>query len=101
MLNKRGVARELSYRTTLTIAESLQVIDELLEIVYETVKDGEAVSFVNFGKFYPYDHKERPVRNPQVFDRTEKMILAPYRAMRFRVSKKVKELLKESSRQED
>jgi nucleoid DNA-binding protein len=98
MTNKKKLARELSKRTLLTNKESEQVVDELFEIIYEKLQEDEEVSIVGFGKFYMYEHKPRPVRNPK----TQKtMTLQSYKSIRFKSSNILKKLLKEQANNDD
>jgi nucleoid DNA-binding protein len=53
---------------------------------------------VGFGKFYLYEHAERPVRNPKT---QEEMTLKSYKSLRFKQSNVVKKLLKDLSYNED
>lgn len=98
MVNKKTLSRKLAKRTLLTQKESGQVIDTLLDIMLEELRDGEEVSLVGFGKFYLYEHAARPVRNPKT---QEEMILKPYRSLRFKQSNVIKKLLKDLSYNED
>lgn len=98
MVNKKELAKKLSKRTLLTQKESGQVVEDLFEIILESLVDGEDVSIVGFGKFYLYEHSPRPVRNPKT---QEEMILKPYKSMKFKSSNVVKKLLKNKSYSEE
>ncbi len=93
-MNKKTLAKELSRRTLMTQKEAIQIVNELFEIILEEIKDGDEVSVVGFGKFYAYEHAERPVRNPKT---QESILLNPYRSLRFKTSNVVKKLLKNKS----
>ena len=45
--------------------KSAQVVDSLLEIIKETLENGEDVLISGFGKFYVKDKRKRRGRNPQ------------------------------------
>jgi DNA-binding protein HU-beta len=98
MVNKKALAKSLAKRTLLTQKESTQVVEELFDIIVDNLCDGEEVSVVGFGKFYLYEHKPRPVRNPKT---QEEMILESYKSLRFKSSNVLKKLLKEKSYNED
>jgi DNA-binding protein HU-beta len=92
MVNKKTLSKKLAKRTLLTQKESGQVIDTILDILLDDLKNGEEVSLVGFGKFYLYEHAERPVRNPKT---QEEMTLKSYRSLRFKQSNVIKKLLKD------
>lgn len=98
MINKKALAKELARKTLLTQKESVQVIEELFDLIIEKLCDDEEVSIVGFGKFYLYKHKPRPVRNPKT---QEEMTLKSYKSMRFKASNVLKKLLKEKSNSEE
>ncbi len=92
MINKKELSKKLAKRTLLTQKEALQVVEGLFELITEELYDGEDVSIVGFGKFYLYEHAQRPVRNPKT---QEPMILDSYKSLRFKTSDIVKNILKE------
>lgn len=98
MINKKALAKDLAKRTLLTQKESAQVVDELFDLIVEGLCDGEEISIVGFGKFYLYEHKPRPVRNPKT---QEEMMLKKYKSLRFKTSNVLKKLLKDKSYNED
>lgn len=98
MVNKKTLAKKLAQRTLLTQKESTQVVEELFDLIVHSLTDGEEVSVVGFGKFYLYEHKPRPVRNPKT---QEEMILKSYKSLRFKSSNVLKKLLKDKSYNED
>lgn len=93
-MNKKALAKKLAQRTLLTQKEAVQVVEETLDIIVEELCQGEEVSLVGFGKFYLYEHKPRPVRNPKT---QEKMQLKSYKSLRFKSSNVLKKLLKDKS----
>lgn len=90
-MNKKELARKLARKTFLTQKESIEVIEEMLGIISKEVMEGEEVSLVGFGKFYPYEHAPRPVRNPKT---QEEMILSPYKTLKFKLSPVLKDKMK-------
>ena len=91
MVNKKELSKKLARKTILTQKESLQVVEELFDIITEELYNGEDVSIVGFGKFYLYEHAQRPVRNPKT---QEPMLLDSYKSLRFKTSDIVKNILK-------
>jgi DNA-binding protein HU-beta len=95
MKGKKDLVSELKKRTFLSRKEAEMVVGEIFDIICDFAADGEDTNVVGFGKFYLYIHKPRPVRNPQT---KEEMILEEYFSIKFRPSNKVKNLLKEKSK---
>ena len=91
MINKKELAKRVSEKTMLTQAETLDVLNTLLEEIVSSLEEAEEVSLVGFGKFYLYEHTARPVRNPKT---QEEMLLSPYRSVKFKVSEKLKKHFK-------
>jgi len=97
--NKKELSKKLSKRTFLNQKESSMIIDELFRIITNEIKSGDGeVTIVGFGKFYSYEHVERPVRNPRT---QEEMTLKSYKSLRFKASNVIKKLLKEESISEE
>jgi DNA-binding protein HU-beta len=92
MINKKDIARKLTDTNLLTIKESSKVVDEIFQYIEESLLAGEDVSIVGFGKFFLYEHSQRPVRNPKTL---EPMTLVPYKSIKFRLSDKLKKKFKE------
>jgi nucleoid DNA-binding protein len=95
MKGKKDIASELRSRTLLTKKEAESVIDEIFSIISDFAAEGDDVNLTGFGKFYLYIHRPRPVRNPKT---KEEMILEEYVSIKFRPSTKVKNLLKDKSK---
>lgn len=98
MANKRDMASVLAKRTLLTQKEAAQVIEQLFDMIVDKVNEDGELTIVGFGKFYLYEHKPRPVRNPKT---QEEMTLASYKSLRFKSSNVLKKLLKNKSYNED
>ena len=92
MINKKELAKRVSEKTMLNQAETLEVLNLLLEEVVASLEESEDVSLVGFGKFYLYEHAPRPVRNPKT---QEEMLLSPYKSVKFKVSDKIKKRFKD------
>ena len=91
MVNKKDLAKKVAAKTLLSQKEALQVIDELIDTIIESLEEDGEVSIVGFGKYYLYTHASRPVRNPKT---QEEMVLKPYKSVKFKVSDKIKKHFK-------
>jgi len=91
MLSKTDIAKQVTKTNLLTSKESWKVIEEIFQIIEESLLLGEEVSIVGFGKFFLYEHSPRPVRNPKTL---EPMTLMPYKSVKFKPSDKLKKRLK-------
>ena len=91
MVNKKDLAKKVAAKTLLSQKEALQVIDELIDTIIESLEEDGEVSIVGFGKYYLYTHASRPVRNPKT---QEEMTLKPYKSVKFKVSDKIKKHFK-------
>ena len=69
-------------------ARASELIESLLELIKDTLANGEDVLISGFGKFCVRDKKERRGRNPATGG---EMILAPRRVVTFRCSGKLRE----------
>ena len=67
---------------------SIQVVDSLLEIIKETLENGEDVLITGFGKFCVKEKKNRRGRNPQT---GEDMMLGKRRVVTFRCSGRLRD----------
>ena len=82
-LTKTDLIDSIYNRVDFPKAKSTQVVDSLLEIVKETLADGEDVLISGFGKFCVKEKNERRGRNPQTGD---DLMLGERRVVVFRCS---------------
>lgn len=68
--------------------QSIQALESILEIIKETLENGEDVMITGFGKFYVKEKRKRRGRNPQT---GEDLMLEPRRVVRFKCSGKLRE----------
>ncbi len=68
--------------------KSAQVVDSLLEIIKETLANGEDVLISGFGKFYVKDKRKRRGRNPQTGN---DLMLDERRVVTFKCSGRLKD----------
>ena len=62
---KVDIARKLHRQEGILVGESEQLINDLIEIIKETLVSREEVLISGFGKFVLRDKKPRPGRNPK------------------------------------
>lgn len=82
-LTKEKLIILLQDRLGLTRQESQQVLERLLEIMKNTLAQGEDLLITGFGKFSVKHKKARRGRNPQT---KEDLILAPRKVVLFKTS---------------
>ena len=68
--------------------QSVQALESILEIIKNTLENGEDVLITGFGKFYVKEKRERRGRNPQTGD---DLMLGSRRVVRFKCSGKLRE----------
>ena len=71
-LTKEKLATRLQTQIGMTKTESLDMLENLFEIMKSTLESGEELLISGFGKFHVREKKERFGRNPQT---REKMML--------------------------
>ena len=67
-----------------------QIVDDVFEVLKETLARGEELKVSGFGNFVVRDKRERPGRDPQT---GEEIIIEARRVLTFRPSQKLKEVL--------
>ncbi len=89
-LTKSNIVDSVYERTELTKKEAAEYVNEVLEVMKETLEEGEEIKVSGFGKFEVRHKEERMGRNPQTGDE----ILIPERkVLRFKVSQVLKDEL--------
>ncbi|MBW1940359.1 MAG: integration host factor subunit alpha [Deltaproteobacteria bacterium] len=89
-LTKTQITESIRQRLDFSKNESSDVIESLLEIIKDTLENGEDVMISGFGKFCVTGKKERKGRNPATGD---DMILPKRRIVTFKCSGKLKEMI--------
>ncbi len=82
-LTKADLVNKLYESEVLTKAEAVEAVETVIEIVKQTLEDGENVLISGFGKFTVKDKRARRGRNPHT---GEDLILAPRRVVTFKPS---------------
>ncbi len=82
-LTKADLVNKLYESEVLTKAEAVEAVEAVLEIVKQTLENGENVLISGFGKFTVKDKRARRGRNPHT---GEDLILSPRRVVTFKPS---------------
>jgi integration host factor subunit alpha len=82
-LTKRDIAQAISQETHHAKTQSTRLVDNLFEIIRETLESGEDVLITGFGKFTVREKQERKGRNPQT---GEPITLSPRKVVTFKSS---------------
>ena len=82
-LTKDNLITRLQTQMDISKQESRQTVEQLLEIMKDTLAQGEELLISGFGKFSVRQKKERRGRNPQT---KENLILAPRKVLVFKAS---------------
>jgi integration host factor subunit alpha len=86
-LTKIQIVEAVQNQTGLSKNRSYQIVENLLELIKDTLISGEDVLISNFGKFCVNHKNERKGRNPATGDA---MMLAPRKIVTFRCSGKLR-----------
>ena len=86
-LTKDKLASRLQIEIGLTKSESLDMVENLFEIMKSTLESGEELLISGFGKFSVREKKERLGRNPQT---KEKMMLRERKVVVFKTSSRLR-----------
>jgi len=87
-LTKAQLVESIQNQTGLPKNRSSEIVENLLEIIKDTLISGEDVLISNFGKFCVNHKDERRGRNPATGD---EMMLAPRKVVTFKCSGKLKD----------
>lgn len=94
-MNKNQLIRKLARNTKLTADEAKVVVSELIDIIVDSLESGNDVNITKLGKFYLYQHKERPVRNPKT---NIPMVLSECKSVKFKPSSGLNSKIKNITR---
>ncbi len=82
-LTKADLINKLYESEVLSKSQAVEAVETVIEIIKETLENGENVLISGFGKFTVKDKKARRGRNPHT---GEELILAPRRVVTFKPS---------------
>ena len=77
-----------------TRQETAQIVEQVLEIMKETLERGETVKISGFGNFTVREKRPRKGRNPKT---TEEITITSRRVLKFKPSQKLRKLLNKGS----
>jgi len=89
-LTKADMVKSIQDQLGLPKDRSIDLFESVLEIIKQTLVNGEEVKISGFGKFYLIGKKARNGRNPHT---GEHMILEPRRIVSFKYSSRVRDVL--------
>ena len=92
-LTKADIVDSIYEKSNRNRAELKTIVESLLSIMKQAVKNDHALLISGFGKFEAYDKKARKGRNPQT---DETITLPPRKVVVFRLSRKFRSELNES-----
>jgi integration host factor subunit alpha len=87
-LTKAQIAEAIQDESGFTRKKSSELVETLLEIIKQTLANGEDVMISGFGKFCVNEKRERKGRNPAT---GAAMMLAPRRVVTFKCSGKLRD----------
>ncbi|RLC02763.1 MAG: integration host factor subunit alpha [Deltaproteobacteria bacterium] len=89
-LTKTIIAERIQNKLNLSRTTTYEIMEEFLEIIKETIENGEDIMISGFGKFCVNEKKARKGRNPAT---DEEMILPARRVVTFKCSGKLRDLI--------
>ena len=93
MANKSDVIDGVAEKTGLTKKDSSAAVEAFLDVIQETLVDGDRVQLIGFGSFEVRDRAARKGRNPQT---GEELQIPATKVPAFRAGKGLKDAVKES-----
>ena len=87
-LTKNQIVEAVQNQTGFPKNRSYQIVENLLELIKDTLTSGEDVLISNFGKFCVNQKKERKGRNPAT---GEDLMLEPRKVIVFKCSGKLRD----------
>lgn len=84
-LTKAGIVDYIYEKTDRNRAEIKELVENILEIMKDAIKNDHSLLVSGFGKFEAYDKKARKGRNPQT---NQTITLPPRKVVVFRLSRK-------------
>ena len=89
-LTKTIIAEKIQNKLNLSRTTTYEVMEEFLEIIKETIENGEDIMISGFGKFCVNEKNARKGRNPAT---DEEMTLPARRVVTFKCSGKLRDLI--------
>jgi integration host factor subunit alpha len=89
-LTKTIIAEKIQDQLGLSRNTAYEIMEEFLEIIKQTIEDGEDIMISGFGKFCVNEKKARKGRNPAT---DKEMILPARKVVTFKCSGKLRNLI--------
>lgn len=89
-MNKGELVDKIAEKSDVTKKEADKVLTAAVDVIMETVSNGEKVTLVGFGSFERRDRKEREGRNPKT---GETMVIPATKVPAFSAGKQFKEMV--------
>ena len=89
-LTKTIIAEKIQENLDLSRPTTYEIMETFLEIIKETIENGEDLMISGFGKFYVNEKQARKGRNPAT---DEEMTLPARRVVAFKCSGKLRDLI--------
>jgi len=89
-LTKADIIKSIGKQLGLPKDRSIDLFESVLEIIKQTLVNGEEVKISGFGKFYLIEKKARKGRNPHT---GERIIIEPRRIVSFKYSARARDVL--------
>lgn len=90
-MNKNEFINEVNIKSGLTKRDCKLCLETILEIITETLKNGDSVTFSNFGKFKVDNKKEKTMYN---FKTKNLEVVGAKKSPAFKASENLKQCLK-------
>lgn len=90
-MNKTDLISKVAEAAGTTKKDAEAVIDALIQVIPQEIAQGEKITLPNFGSFEVTERAAREGRNPR--DPEQKIQIPACKALKFKQSKKIKELL--------
>ena len=89
-MNKTELCAAVAAKTGMTRKDAEAAVSAVVDVIGETLKDGEKVAIVGFGTFEVKDRPARKARNPRIGEEIE---IAASKAPAFKAGKALKDIV--------
>jgi len=93
-MTKADLVKIICEKMGFALKESTEIVEQVFEIIKETLESGEKVKISGFGNFVIRQKRPRTGRNPQT---GEKMVISGRRVVTFKPSLVLRKALKQES----
>jgi integration host factor subunit alpha len=93
-MTKADVLKTIYQKIGFELKESTEIVEQVFEIIKETLESGEKVKISGFGNFTKRQKRPRAGRNPQT---GEEMVISARRVLTFKPSKVLRKALNSRS----